>query len=301
MLIAVIRYDNTYSSSMLTSFFNRTVLGHDLSKLRTKGHYPVRGLLGPFEIGLTASSLINIYALPSYTIAAILFHEDQNFFIHHGFHWAEIRRRVFDYMTAKGVRGSGSSISQQTARQINLIPYSSLSQKLKEAFLTIELEQKFTKEEILALYLSTVFLGGAEVVGITSASERYFNKAPSELTLHESIFLAQLPEGPRFKESTLLQPNWQKYFNLVRAHTKFRDLLLYYYYTFGIDAAADLKQISASEIIAALKKSSCIDKSIVDPHTFTALDQRAALEVLEMKRLIDRLAERRSTILGLPS
>ena len=126
---------------------------------------------------------------------AIVAVEDSRFHEHIGVDpRGVIRAAVYD-LRHKGAHQGASTITMQLARNLFLNPTRSLERKIREVLLSVEIEKKFTKDEILELYLNQIYFGSG-AYGIASASELYFGKKPSELTIAEASLLAGLPQAP---------------------------------------------------------------------------------------------------------
>lgn len=125
------------------------------------------------------------------TVAA----EDKYFYEHHGIDFRAIARALKTNIESKEIRQGGSTITQQLARNVFLTPKKSLKRKAMEAILAIEIERKYTKDEILDKYLNTVPYG-SNAYGIESASQIFFGKPAKDLTLDEAALLAALPKAP---------------------------------------------------------------------------------------------------------
>ena len=140
--------------------------------------------------------LVKLNEVSPAAVAAIVASEDRRFFQHYGVDWIRIFGALLQ--TARGNLQGGSSISVQVIKNTllrNLSGVRSIERKLKEIPLAIELERRYTKEEILEMYLNVSFWGG-NLWGISAASEAYFGKDPAELTLAEGAYLAALIPGP---------------------------------------------------------------------------------------------------------
>ncbi len=123
--------------------------------------------------------------------------EDDAFFSHPAFDWRGIVRAAFVNLIHGDVVQGGSTITQQLAKNTFLSGERTLTRKLKELILAIRLEQWYTKDEILNLYLNQVPYGSS-AYGIESASITYFGKQAKYLTLAEATLLAALPQAPTF-------------------------------------------------------------------------------------------------------
>ncbi len=136
--------------------------------------------------------------LPPNLVDAFVSIEDKTFWDHHGFNFVRIFGAIFESVT-QGDRISGTStITQQLARNLYLAESKSqrsMTRKIKEAYYTICLERKLTKEQIIEAYLNTIFLG-SHANGVQAASQAYFSKNVEDLTLPECALLATLPQSP---------------------------------------------------------------------------------------------------------
>ncbi|MFT3996138.1 MAG: PBP1A family penicillin-binding protein [Asticcacaulis sp.] len=140
---------------------------------------------------------IDIDELPPYVPAAFIAIEDRRFYHHFGFDPIGMGRAVMRNMTRKeGANlAGGSTITQQLARNLFLSNDQNVKRKIQELILSVWLEVKFSKKQILALYLNRVWFGGG-ATGIEAAAQRYFNKPAKELTIGEAAMLAGMMKGP---------------------------------------------------------------------------------------------------------
>src|SRR5699024_5507722 len=106
-----------------------------------------------------------------------------------------IGRSFIDNILAGGIVRGGSTITQQLARDLYLNDETTLDRKIKEAYIALKMNEALTKDEILEIYLNRIFLG-QNSYGIQSASQTYFSKDVSELTIGEAAALASLPQAP---------------------------------------------------------------------------------------------------------
>ncbi len=133
--------------------------------------------------------------LPGHLVRAFLLTEDQNFFEHHGFDWAQIRRALaYDLERGQALKGA-SSISQQLVKNVFLTHERTLSRKVQEAVLTWRLEQVVPKRRILELYLNLVEMAPG-IYGVARGARLYFGKSIQRLTALESLHLAAVTPAP---------------------------------------------------------------------------------------------------------
>ncbi len=144
-------------------------------------------------------SRVKLTEIPLNVKLATLAAEDANFYSHHGFSIKGITRALGIFLDEGKVTG-GSTITQQLVKNALLTPEKTLKRKAREILLAIDVERKYSKDEILEMYLNEVPYGGS-IYGIKEASRVYFDKDVSELTLSEAALLAGLPKSP-----TLLSP-----------------------------------------------------------------------------------------------
>ena len=127
---------------------------------------------------------------------AIIAVEDSRFYSHKGLDPSGIARATIVNVEAGQIEEGGSTITQQLAKNLFLTQEQSFTRKLEEIILAINLERHFSKDEILEMYLNTIYFG-SNFYGVWEAAEGYFGKEPSELTLAESAMLAaDLPQAP---------------------------------------------------------------------------------------------------------
>ena len=128
-------------------------------------------------------------------INAVLSTEDKNFYNHHGFDYLRIIKAMYTNIKSGTIVQGASTISQQYVKNMYLDFDQTWKRKIEEAFLTLRLEVHYSKDEILEGYLNTINFGQGNY-GIENASQFYFNKSSSELSLEESIILAAIPKAP---------------------------------------------------------------------------------------------------------
>ena len=133
--------------------------------------------------------------LPPYVPAAFIAIEDRRFREHFGIDLIGLARAVYANYTAGRLVQGGSTITQQLAKNLFLTPARSLRRKVQEALLALWLERRFTKDELLEIYLNRVYLG-AGAYGIDAAARLYFGVSARRLTIAQAAILAGLPKAP---------------------------------------------------------------------------------------------------------
>ena len=152
------------------------------------------------EYAVESRSFVPINAIPKQVINAFIASEDQRFYTHPGIDPVGLLRAsvvaVGEKLSGSDKRIKGaSSITQQVAQLFLLGKEYKFTRKIKEAILSIRIEETLSKDRILELYLNQIYLG-AQSYGVAAAAMNYFNKSLDELTLSETAFLAALPKGP---------------------------------------------------------------------------------------------------------
>src|SRR3990167_944488 len=163
-----------------TKIYDRTgeILLYDTSR-------DVRRALIPFE------------DISPYVKSATLAIEDKDFYYHNGFQLTSFLRAVLVNLTPLSFSQGGSTITQQVVKNSILTKDKTPTRKLKELILALKLEKVLTKDDILTLYLNEIPYGGT-IYGIEEASQGFFGKTASDLTLAESAYMASLPKAPTY-------------------------------------------------------------------------------------------------------
>jgi len=146
--------------------------------------------------------------IPKHLQWATIVAEDRKFYTHPGVDPKGIARAIWECIKARRYVQGGSTITMQLARNLYLSPEKTIRRKLKELLLAVRLERKFSKEELLELYLNTVCYGHG-AYGVQAAAELYFGKDVSELNLPQAALLAALPKRPS-DLSPFVNPNAAK-------------------------------------------------------------------------------------------
>lgn len=128
-------------------------------------------------------------------INAVISVEDKRFYEHFGIDIYSIGRALMNNLQNKKIIGGGSTITQQLAKNMYFEQKKKLTRKIAEAFVTLDLEDKYSKSEILELYINIIYFGDG-FYGIKDACNGYLDKNPSELNLYEATLLAGIPNAP---------------------------------------------------------------------------------------------------------
>ncbi len=169
-------------------------------------HIGERGMRGAYAPYKDISPLL---------IEAVLATEDHRFFYHIGLDPVGLLRAARRNWRSGGVVQGGSTITQQLAKNLFLEPKRTWRRKAEEFILTLWLESRYSKQDILEFYLNRVYFGGGHY-GIGAAAHSYFNKSPQDITLAEAALLAGLIKAPSYFSPTA---------NMDRSRTRAREIL----------------------------------------------------------------------------
>jgi len=145
----------------------------------------------------TNRSIVELETLPSHVKNAFIDIEDKRFYSHNGYDLKRIVKSTLINFITKSKSQGASTISQQLIKNALLNNEKTYSRKVQEIVLSIKMEKQFSKDEILEMYLNTIYFG-SNAYGIENASKIYFNKSARELTLNESCCLAGLIKSPAY-------------------------------------------------------------------------------------------------------
>src|SRR5215471_3772683 len=158
--------------------------------------YDINGhTIGSFALQRRVISSYNDF--PKVLIDSLISIEDKDFYRHWGINVWRIAGAAFRDIESRGKVQGASTLTMQLARNLFLSPDRSFHRKVEEALLAIQIERRFTKEQILTLYANQIYLGHG-VYGFEAASEFYFSKPAKRLTLPEAALIAGLPKSPVF-------------------------------------------------------------------------------------------------------
>ncbi|MCB5203233.1 penicillin-binding protein [Neorhizobium sp. T786] len=144
--------------------------------------------------GATGGEALALEEMSPFIPQAVLAIEDRRFYSHFGVDPLGLTRAFINNITGQPIQG-GSTITQQLAKNLFLSPERTFERKIQEVLLAVWLETKFSKDQILAMYLNRVFFG-SNAYGVEAASRRYFNKSAREVNLGEAALLAGLLKAP---------------------------------------------------------------------------------------------------------
>ena len=147
------------------------------------------------EFGEERRSLVRLPEVPKFLVQAILAAEDDGFFQHRGIDFLGIARAMVANVFSGSKSQGASTITMQVARNFYLSSEKTFTRKIYEVLLASEIERKLTKNQILELYLNQIYLG-KRAYGFAAASQTYFGKEISQITLAEAAMLAGLPKAP---------------------------------------------------------------------------------------------------------
>jgi penicillin-binding protein 1A len=140
-------------------------------------------------------TFVPYYKIPAKVKEAFIAIEDARFYSHPGVDFIGITRALVHDISVGGMVQGGSTITQQLAKMLFLKPEKSLVRKIKEAVISLQMEKRYTKDEILGIYLNQTYFG-TRSFGIEAASQTYFGKSVADLTIGEAAMLASLPKAP---------------------------------------------------------------------------------------------------------
>ncbi|MCD8500592.1 MAG: PBP1A family penicillin-binding protein [Bacillaceae bacterium] len=199
--------------------------------------------------------LISITEIPDHVQHAFIAIEDARFFQHRGIDYRAIGRALYRDIIAGSMVEGGSTITQQLVKNTFLTNEKTILRKTKEVLIAVNLERKYSKEEILEMYLNRIYFGHG-VYGIQAASTLFFNKNVSELSVDEAALLAGLPKAP----------NTYSPLNHPELSIQRRNLVL--------SVMEQRGYLSAEEVVSLQRKSLKMDpnRALQDSSYFTYID-----------------------------
>lgn len=180
---------------------------------------------------------IDINKVPQNLQNAFIAAEDNRFYEHIGIDPIGIFRAIFANLTNRGIAQGGSTITQQLAKNAFLSQEQTLKRKIQEAMLALEIEHKYSKKEILEMYMNQIYFGQG-AYGIQTAAKTYFNKDVNELTLTQCAMLAGLPKSP----------NYYSPFNNLNEAKKRKNVVLDQMVKYGYISAAEAEDAKNQDL-----------------------------------------------------
>lgn len=151
----------------------------------------------------TDENFIPLSELPIYYKNAVIAVEDHRYYNHGAIDIIALGRAVVSNIKQKNLKEGGSTITQQTAKNLYFISEDDVvNRKIAEGILSFELEKKYSKDEILELYVNTIYFGDG-YYGIKEACKGYLNKDPKDMTLYDATMLAGVPNAPSVYAPTI--------------------------------------------------------------------------------------------------
>lgn len=208
-LFWIITFTGLISGATAGAFLSLT---HDLPQIQSLENYKPSAITRVYsadqilldEIFIEKRDPVPISQIPRQLVTALLTTEDRNFYKHSGLAVKGIIRAFIQNVRKGRFAQGASTLTQQLAKTLFLTPRKTYERKLREAILSLQLERRYTKEEILTLYLNQIYFGSG-AYGVASAARIYYNKPVQELSLAQCAMLAGLPQSPsRF--SPLVNP-----------------------------------------------------------------------------------------------
>ncbi|MDY6986873.1 MAG: PBP1A family penicillin-binding protein [Thermodesulfobacteriota bacterium] len=188
-------------------------LMHDLPQIQGLDHFKPPAITRIYsadkellaELFFEKREPVPLDAVPEDLRAGILATEDAKFYDHPGVDLKGIARAVIRNIKAGEYAEGASTITQQLAKTLFLTPRKSIMRKVKEAFLAFQIERRYTKDEILALYLNQIYFGSG-AYGVEAAAQLFFGKPVRRLTLAQCALIAGMPKSPS-RYSPLVNPS----------------------------------------------------------------------------------------------
>jgi len=222
---------------------------------------------------------VSVESVPPYVWQSILAIEDKRFFNHGAVDFVGLLRALITNIRAGGIAAGGSSLTQQTAKNIFLSPRKTVKRKVQEILISYWLENRFSKQQILGLYMNRISLVRG-MRGIDAAARELFQKPANELTLAESVQIAAMLKAP-----TSYNPIKNSEKNITRARTILKEMVRQHYVSLedARNAAANLYAVTPApdtnvfrywtDFVSDEMKSQMGDEIDSDLLVYTTLDQ----------------------------
>lgn len=213
----------------------------------------------------TNRSIVSINNLPEYVKNAFIDAEDKRFYKHSGFDFIRIVKAGLVNLTTKSKSQGASTISQQLVKNALLSNEKTYKRKMRELVLSLKMEKQFAKDEILEMYLNSIYFG-SNAYGIENASKIYFNKSSSDLSLNEACCLAGIIKSPAYYSPKT------NYENAIKRRNTVASLML------------EQKHISKEEYNSVINSNIDLSFSNYD----TSYEEEAIYEACELLNLTER-------------
>ncbi len=209
IIIFVVLIIGVICGSLTGAFF---ALTHDLPQIRSLENYKPDAVTRIYstdqvllaELFIEKREPVPLETIPRLLRAALVATEDRKFYKHSGVDLKGIARAIIKDIKAGEFVEGASTITQQLSKTLFLTPRKTLVRKIKEAILAFQLERRYTKDEILELYLNQVYFGSG-AYGVESAAKIFFGKSVKDLSLAECALVAGMPKSPS-RYSPLVNP-----------------------------------------------------------------------------------------------
>jgi penicillin-binding protein 1A len=223
-VLAILLVGSAFLANMVVQFaFANIPLPKNVELASSSEVYDADGkLIATYSDEITRF-LIDTEKLPGHVRRAVVAAEDRDFFEHEGVSVRGLARAAWQNLTAGGIKQGGSTITQQYIKNAVLRDTSrTFERKLKELILAVKLERRYTKSEILDMYMNTVYFGRG-AYGIEAASRAYFNKHATKLSVAQAAYLAGIiPSPQRYQVETNREAAQARRDHVVRTMLKER-------------------------------------------------------------------------------
>lgn len=206
------------------------VLSSVVGALGVQGYQVYKDKIAQKPIDVTFNEVFNSEdyveydQLPLNYINAVISVEDHRFFYRNGIDVIAVGKALFENIVKGEVVRGGSTITQQVAKNLYFDMSQVMSRKVAEIFFVNDIESKYTKEQIFAVYVSVIYFGDGNY-GIIDAAKNYLNKSVEDLNLCESALLAGLPQSPSvYQLSNNSEYTYQRYLQVLAAMVKYQHI-----------------------------------------------------------------------------
>jgi hypothetical protein len=247
------------------------------------------------------SSYVDVGALPGFVTLLLLLHEDDLFFAHRGVNVREVFHRVSAFVRGRDQLRGGSSITQQLAKHIfnsqrRRRVLTRWLEKLKELVIAKKLERSFSKRELLSLYLSSVRFGFYPAFGIKQAAAAYFGKTAEHIDLREALFFFGLISRPRALARAVCIRGKVEAYPFTNAFVKCIDLFRLLAKSYGWRILDNIGDLSYRDVECLACEMEWYEPKGFPPQLELALEQRALIEIAELKEVLVNVASRADEI-----